>query len=77
MIEVEPRPQRELLAGQRAIAAGQDGRQPRLRREHRRATAPAGRRHELSGLGPQAVGDLLARAVPDPHDERLARLTTF
>ena len=74
LVEVEPRPQREVLARQRHVAARQQRRQPLLRRQQHRALDL--RRRQLARLLPVAVGDLLARPVADPrrHRHRLADL---
>ena len=68
-------PERQLLAGQRDVAATEDRGEPLLWPQHRGALAPPGARGgNLDGLAPAPLGDLLARAVADAHHQRpLAR----
>ncbi len=74
VVEVVAGAQRQLLAGERVRAAAEQRGQPLLRVQHLAALAAAalgaGRR-QLAGGAPAALGDLLAGAVADPHDERL------
>ena len=74
VVEVEARAKRELLRGQRPLAAAQERRQPRLRVENPRSALPPPEHDQLTRVGPQPVGDLFAAPVADPGDERLMAL---
>ena len=66
------RAQRELLAGQRGVAAAEQRGEALLGAQRApRGGSAARRRRQLERLRPAAVGDLLALAVADAHDERL------
>ena len=74
-VDVGARAQRELLAGQRDVAAGEQRGEALLRAQRggspgaARRAAPGAR--QLAGAVPAAVGDALAVAEADAHDERL------
>ena len=71
VIEIEPGAERQLLAGQRLLAAVQHRGEPGLGLENLEPAFAARAGVEFVRLGPQSVGDLLAGAVSDPGDERL------
>ena len=71
MIEIAPRPQRQLLAGERHVAPAEQLGHPPSGREHR-ARRP--RRGQLASRLPLAVGHLLAGAVAHAADQRARRV---
>ncbi len=71
VIEVEPGAQRQLLSGQRLLAPAEQAGQPGLGSEDPGAAlAPLGQ-DQLSGVGPQPFGHLLAAAIAEAGDEQL------
>jgi hypothetical protein len=71
LVKVLMRPQGELLTGQGFLASPQHGGKTRLRLQDASAAGPAAAEQQLSGVGPEAIGDLLPMAEPDASDQRL------
>ena len=71
LIKVKPSPEGELLPGQRVLAPTEQGSQAGLRGEDAASALAPGARDDLTGVGPQPLGHLLAATVAEAGDEQL------
>ena len=71
MVEIEAGAQRQPLGDERAVAPAEQGGQALLGAQRLGAPALARLERDLDGLGPAALGDLLAAAPAQARHQRL------